>query len=166
MPADQTTSISVSKSRNGATTAAGMEAERGERGRLRRRRPGIAQVIATQGVLGAGSTCRPGREGRLDQVTGLESPAQVMVTSEVRLSLSEGIEQCNWLWLLCPCRWVACPCHRRGLCRLADVLKDAAHRDAVCHKGDDPHVCTAAGTGKRCRLVHTRQQHGPQVTGG
>ncbi len=85
--------ISVIKNRNWTTPAPGIEAERGERDALRRRRPGIAQGTAAEGARSAESTRRPGCRGRFDRVTGVGSPAHHLVELEVRVGLGDRIDQ-------------------------------------------------------------------------
>ena len=85
-----------------------MEAERGERDALSRRKPGIVQGIAAEGARGAESIRRPGCGGQLDQVTGVGSPAQRLVKLEVWLGLGDRIDQLECLGFRLPGGWVSC----------------------------------------------------------
>ena len=59
--------------------------------------------------------------------------------------MGEGIEQRNRRNALFPNRWAACRSESRRIGGLADVLQDAAYRDAISYEGDDARISQPGG---------------------
>ena len=140
MLANHTASIFAIKSRNRDSTCPRERSRESRKGQFEGTR---TQYWARNRAQGAEPTCRPGCGGQLDQVTGIESPAQRWVKLEVRLGLGEGVRQRNRLSVLFPGGWAARQGDSRRIAGLADVGQYAVYRHTICHEGDNPHIGAA-----------------------